>query len=202
MGGLESTLSDLDAILDNCMALQSCVGQFPILENVRDDDIRQIAVIVKGQRIETPVHGPVKVDMLILLVRIGLDNHAPGGAALLQLQPKNGHQLFKFSFQVFRPGIGHVRAAFIRGFTIRAFPGNVPLHLQHDLTRHLRADHGREVHGLHLALFQPPCLIPVELIPQIEGVGHVGGQGRFNPLHRFYISVGNHAPKHLPYHRH
>ena len=189
---LEGPLRDTHAFPCDRVTLQPCVCRLAFLEHVRDDNVGHVAVVIEGQGIKSPVHGIVEIDVPVLDIGIGLYEHAAGRASLLELEPDDPDQLLKFGLQVFGAGIHDLLAVLTQ-----ALACYVPLHLDHDAARDLRADKCGKVERLDI-LTQPVCFIEIQLIPLIKGVDHICRQRSLDPFRLLDCLIRNHLSKHLP----
>ena len=110
------------------MTLQPGVIGLALGQHIAENNVREIAVIAKRDRVQAPVCGKIKIDMTVL-PRIGFDGHTARRQTDFQLLAQNVDQLFKLGFQVLGAFIFGGLAVFV-SLAAR----DVPLHFQHNLT--------------------------------------------------------------------
>ena len=149
------------------MTLQARECSPSFLEHVWDYDIGQIAVIVECQGVQPPVHRIIEVNVAILDVGVRFNEHSAGCTSLLELEPDHADQLLKFCLEVFGTGVHDLLPILTQALT-----GDVPLHLDHDTARDLRADKSGKVERFYI-LTQPACFVEIQLIPLVQGIHHI-----------------------------
>ena len=145
--GLKRPLRDLDALAFYRMALQTGVYGLAFAENVPENDVREVAIVVKGDGIKAPIHRPVKINMPVL--GVGFHDHATCSAALFELLPQDGDALLELSLEVFGAGVHNVLSVLGLGFTVLALAGDIPLHLKDDLSCDFGRNKSGQVKRLH-----------------------------------------------------
>ena len=145
--GAESPLRDGNTLVRYRVPFEAGVRCFAVLIGIAENHIFQVAVIVKGDRVQAPRRSAVEVDVPVL--GVGFDGHAARRARLFQLGAEGLHQLSELCFQVLGAGTVLRIAVFVR------LAADVPLDLQKHLTGDFGANQRGEVQAFHLAGRQP-----------------------------------------------